>query len=499
MQVRLECEGKTKRSPRLLTAKEQIKTRSFDVDSFPFKIGSGMLIETSFPDPMVSREHAAIRLTDEGRYVIRDLGSRNGTVVDGVPLKPGDDAALRNGSRIYVAYYRLTFVCGGMVPPFGLWLPMAGAAAALLLCAVAVRRCGTTHDAPDAAPSVASAETADDPFEALNTLSSWPPDMKSAAASLESLRGNGQEDVRRRADELSGPLRSLNDSLVRCGTVERLLIEMNTDAAKAADLRLPPTEVCAADPRLLDLRRRIEERFNQLRHFALLIERLDAAADGAGRPEEWAAVWRDEKAIRNVLACDSLAAAPPSPARTQPSGDYDRYLGIEDADRFFTVELGGRFQLLPVETPFVTVLATSRRIYAEVAEIVACFEALADSEWRRGPLGERISTLRGLLDDRDRLVRDMVSSLQTDSRQAIIAAAVAVQLSDRPDSIRVGDQTLKEWTRAEFLRLEGLLKSLAEEYDSADHERRALIRRDVLERGLPHQPLVNRLWHEPEA
>lgn len=47
----------------------------------------------------VSGEHASLTWRD-GRWEVRDLGSRNGTFVDGTRLEPGQPAPLRAGSRL---------------------------------------------------------------------------------------------------------------------------------------------------------------------------------------------------------------------------------------------------------------------------------------------------------------------------------------------------------------------------------------------------------------
>lgn len=75
-------------------------SRSISLDGAgPWIIGRRADVEVSLPsDPVVSREHA--RLSRRGaRLVIDDLGSRNGTWVDGQRL---DRAALKSGSRILI-------------------------------------------------------------------------------------------------------------------------------------------------------------------------------------------------------------------------------------------------------------------------------------------------------------------------------------------------------------------------------------------------------------
>ena len=49
------------------------------------RIGRGTPNEISIDDPGVSRQHATIRGAPDG-YWITDLGSRNGTLVNGVPV-----------------------------------------------------------------------------------------------------------------------------------------------------------------------------------------------------------------------------------------------------------------------------------------------------------------------------------------------------------------------------------------------------------------------------
>lgn len=51
-------------------------------------------------DPAVSRQHAEIFVADDRRVRIRDLGSRNGTLIDGYPI---DEEGLKDGDRIQLS------------------------------------------------------------------------------------------------------------------------------------------------------------------------------------------------------------------------------------------------------------------------------------------------------------------------------------------------------------------------------------------------------------
>jgi len=79
----------------------QVTTRS--LDSERFVIGRSDSVNLKFDSEMLSREHLAIELETDGRFRVRDLGSRNKTYINGELiseslLNPGD--IIRAGDRI---------------------------------------------------------------------------------------------------------------------------------------------------------------------------------------------------------------------------------------------------------------------------------------------------------------------------------------------------------------------------------------------------------------
>jgi hypothetical protein len=67
------------------------------------RIGRDAACEVRLDSSPVSREHAAITGTADGRWYVEDLGSRNGTYVDNARLAPGARGRLHDGSRIDIA------------------------------------------------------------------------------------------------------------------------------------------------------------------------------------------------------------------------------------------------------------------------------------------------------------------------------------------------------------------------------------------------------------
>jgi pSer/pThr/pTyr-binding forkhead associated (FHA) protein len=60
-------------------------------------------------DVTVSRRHAKVLKGQGGEYVVEDMGSLNGTYLDGDRV---ERAALREGAQIQIGKYRLVFVIG---------------------------------------------------------------------------------------------------------------------------------------------------------------------------------------------------------------------------------------------------------------------------------------------------------------------------------------------------------------------------------------------------
>lgn len=62
-------------------------------------VGRGLSCALRISQRFVSAQHAVLRWSGE-RWQVRDLGSRNGTFVDGVRLRAGDELPIRVGSRV---------------------------------------------------------------------------------------------------------------------------------------------------------------------------------------------------------------------------------------------------------------------------------------------------------------------------------------------------------------------------------------------------------------
>ena len=79
-------------------------------------VGRHAACDIRVDSPLVSTEHASLRWTGDG-WTLKDLGSRNGTFVDGERLGAGKTAALDEGATFAVGEHRLSFTLVDAAPP----------------------------------------------------------------------------------------------------------------------------------------------------------------------------------------------------------------------------------------------------------------------------------------------------------------------------------------------------------------------------------------------
>ncbi len=85
-----------------------LKTDRIDLRGEALRIGRAPDNELVLPDQQVSRYHARV-FWHEGQYYVEDLGSRNGTRVNGERLTPGEPQALNPGDVIQIGPYTMKF------------------------------------------------------------------------------------------------------------------------------------------------------------------------------------------------------------------------------------------------------------------------------------------------------------------------------------------------------------------------------------------------------
>lgn len=78
--------GGVGQKPRILVTAGPLEGREYVIAKFPYTIGSGLSNDLSIADSTVSRRHCEIVADEAGGLLINDLGSTNGTSIEGVKV-----------------------------------------------------------------------------------------------------------------------------------------------------------------------------------------------------------------------------------------------------------------------------------------------------------------------------------------------------------------------------------------------------------------------------
>src|SRR5262249_39039501 len=71
-------------------------------EGLPISIGRAAGSAVRLDDPSVSRAHCSLALKSDGRVVISDLGSSNGTAINGDVLGAGESREIKSGDSVRV-------------------------------------------------------------------------------------------------------------------------------------------------------------------------------------------------------------------------------------------------------------------------------------------------------------------------------------------------------------------------------------------------------------
>jgi len=97
----------TETNPRLLGISGPLKGAAFPLPEGEVSIGRDSSNQLWVADPALSRRHCLLVPDGGGQFLIRDLKSRNGTLVNGVPI---EQQHIRHGDQIFIGDSVLIFL-----------------------------------------------------------------------------------------------------------------------------------------------------------------------------------------------------------------------------------------------------------------------------------------------------------------------------------------------------------------------------------------------------
>ena len=106
---------------KLCIISEKKEPRFFELNDEITFIGRSAVNDVRVNDNYISREHLMLRKLGD-RVLVRDLGSKNGTFVNGNPLRPGAEVEVKQGDSIVIGMSVIRLGEGGgdkVVAPMG--------------------------------------------------------------------------------------------------------------------------------------------------------------------------------------------------------------------------------------------------------------------------------------------------------------------------------------------------------------------------------------------
>ncbi|HEY8240170.1 MAG TPA: hypothetical protein VIH35_01925, partial [Kiritimatiellia bacterium] len=381
---------------------------------------------------------------------------------------------------------------------------------------------------------------------ALDSLGEWPPPFGNVIQVLEDTYRNSRGLLKRRSELMLDPVRALARSYGQLVKAVALTHDMKFDEALQVGLELPSTSACALDSRVSaaraaieGARQKLEIQVNQLTYLFREVNKL-VPEDLVEMPPQIQA-WKDRDALAKMLGCDSLSQPMPRRSRKEPSGEYDRYLGIEEFYEYMVAVSLRQPWKEKADAPFATILFQTESII-EAVEALQAFFAKSDwavqlapvntsygvtrldsgpdtatptnaaavaeagkpnkeTEWLfKGRLADRATMLREILVARDDLVQRVIRiATEVEDRPALMAAGIAYRLAANTADLKIKDETLSAYLIRNMQGNRARLRELGQEYDLAAPARQIAVRDEILKLGLPGDPIVKRMWSSSTA
>ena len=311
---------------------------------------------------------------------------------------------------------------------------------------------------------------------------------------LEELKQQAEPGIRVRIENCMVPLAMLQRAGKQLRSAMLAVQQLDFSRLESIRLELPSLEQCVVNENIATLRKQHERVFAQILDTATSLRPLVDTLRRAGLEDDTAlpecvTVFLDPEVMAKVWACDSLERELPSRLRSEPSGEYDRVLGIEGFFEFiyalpapYDQSIYAEFQFQPEIVKFRTLLSAIRtfRMFADQPE----------NEWLHAGAFRRLYDKTGeILASRDRMAEAYLGARYAEPRGKILADAVVIFLSEGQNS----EERLETFAR-EVKELRQPIIRLVRDYNSAIPEEKIRIRDTILKQGIPGDPVVRRMW-----
>ena len=311
---------------------------------------------------------------------------------------------------------------------------------------------------------------------------------------LEELKTQAEPGIRVRIENCMVPLAMLQRAGKQLRSAMIAVQQLDFSRLEKIRLDLPGLEQCVVNENIATLRKRQERAFNQILETATglrpLIDTLrKAGVDENAALPECVTVFLDPEVMKKVFVCDALDRPMPSRLRAEPSGEYDRVLGIEGFFEFIYALPAPYDQSIYAECQFRPEVVKFRTLLAAIRTF-RMFSDQKENAWLHAGSFLRLYDKTGeILAERDRIAEKYLGAQYPEMRGKILANAIVIFLSEG----EVSDEKLEAFSR-DVKNLRNPIIRLVRDYNSAIPEEKIRIRDTILKQGIPGDPVVRRMW-----
>jgi len=305
--------------------------------------------------------------------------------------------------------------------------------------------------------------------------------------------------LKRRAQLLEPPVRALAESAALYAAAVQEARELETSKALTTNIKLPSVDACSLDPRVSVARQSLEKAQSVLKskvgQLAVLFSEVEKRIGREGDNPECFQPFGDAAVIDRALACDTLAQPLPKRGRKEPVGAYDQLFGVEEFYTYVSAFPEAADQAMVADLPFFSALTQVREASQRIEAFLAFVRQPENSGWIGSKVEQQVKRLDAIMARRDALLKAMIAKAESGAgRAGLIAGGVVARLSPQQGQVQIKGVRSEEWVAAELKRARKELMRLNDEYTGASPSRQIEIRAEILNTGLPGDPIVRRMW-----
>lgn len=340
--------------------------------------------------------------------------------------------------------------------------------------------------------------------KALDKLAEDQPPYKEIVASIDKACASDKRVIRYHASKIAPVVKGLASASETLAQVIDNVHALEGKKVLESNLNLPSADACAIDIRISSARQTLEKK-----HIAVRVEgaqallMFKAVEDVIGRDDATLPYLADFKKIdvmKNVLACDSLNAQLPRRSRKEPSGDYDRMLGVEEFYSYLEALPEPLDPVLVSDLSFKPLLTQANDLWKKIDTFVAFLEKPEHVWMVEGRLKMQLERCKTFLVLRNGLVKIMVTKASISSgREALISAGIACRMLSGETTATIEGKPIKLWIEQKFKEYRKEILKMNDEFSLASLEDKVKIRDKVMAVGLPGDPVVRRMWAMRDA